>query len=346
MGLNVFLARDAADAQRWREFVNTHGECSSYHRWEWKRVIENTFGWHTLFLLAADGQKVMGILPLALQDSWLFGRWLSSVPIVQGGGIAAETPEAGQALLEAAIRLTVQLRAKYLELRNSPVRGLGLQTRSDKVRAVLEIAPNTSVMWNHLDPKVRNLVRKGINNGLSAEFGRAELIDEFYRIFARNMRDLGTPVYGKSLFAEVTSAFPEDSRICLVRHQGKTIAAAFLLGFRRTIESLWASSFRESLSLSPNMFLYWNVIAFASQHGYQVLDFGRSTTGSSTHRFKMQWGTSDIPLFWSYWLPRGRELPSMDRHNTKFHAAIRLWRKLPVGLANRVGPRLVRHLPS
>ena len=344
--LSVFPAREVADAQRWSDFVRSHEECTSYHRWEWKRVIENTFGWHTLFLIAEEGNKVVGILPLVLQDSWLFGRWLSSVPIVQGGGVAAETHEASQALLEAAIRVTMQLRGRYLELRNTSGSGLGLLTRTDKVRAVLEIVPNTTVMWNGLDPKVRNLVRKGIKNGLSAVFGGAELIDEFYRIFARNMRDLGTPVYGKSLFGEVMNAFPQDSRICLVHHEGKTIAAAFLLGYRQTIESVWASSSRESLALSPNMFLYWSVITFASQHGYQVLDFGRSTAGSSTHRFKTQWGTRDIPLLWSYWLPSGSELPSMDRHNTRFHAAIRFWKQLPLGIANQVGPRVVRHLPS
>jgi FemAB-related protein (PEP-CTERM system-associated) len=344
--MRIIRCKTSADIQRWRDFVRTCPESTSSHRWEWKQIIESRFAWPTFYCMAEEGGSVRGILPLVLQKSWLFGNGISSMPLLQGGGIVAETPEvATQLLLEASI-IAQAVGAKYVEFRHERDQGLGLPIRTDKVKALLPIPGDPERMWRGLDPRVRTSIRKGEKAGLNAEMGGEELLDEFYAVFSQNMRDLGTPVYDRRFFWEILKAFPEQAHICIVRSQGDAVACDFLLGFRETIESVWAASIRKYLPLKPNMFLHWNVLRFATQHGYRTLDFGRSTVGSGPHRYKMQWGSIEVPLHWSYWSPDGKQLPAMDRHQPKFQFAIRAWQRLPLAIANWVGPSLVRHLSS
>jgi serine/alanine adding enzyme len=344
--MRVFCCKRRSDIQRWQDFVETCPEATGCHRWEWKQIVENNFAWPTFYIMAAESGSARGILPLVLQKSWLFGKGISSMQLLQGGGILAETPEIAAQLLRAASSIAQEVGAKYVELRHERDHGLGLLVRSDKVKALLPIPKDPDQLWQSLDSRVRTSIRKAEKAGLNAEVGGKELLYEFYAVFSENMRDLGTPVYDRRFFGEILNAFPEQAHICIVRFNGEPAACDFLLGFRETIESVWAASIRKYLPLKPNMLMHWNVLRFAIQRGYRMLDFGRSTVGSGPHRYKMQWGSTEVPLHWSYWLPEGKQLPSMDRHNHKFQFAIRAWQRLPLAIANRVGPSLVRHLSS
>jgi len=192
---------------------------------------------------------------------------------------------------------------------------------------------------------VRNQVRKAQKANLTAEVGGAELVDEFYTVFARNMRDLGTPVYPKALFAATLEALPDIARVTVVRREGQAIAAAVSLGFRQTVLNPWASSLREFRSLCPNMLLYWTMLEQAVRDGATTFDFGRSTPGAGTHHFKLQWGATEHPLSWEYVLLTRREPPDQGPSNERFHRAIALWQRLPLPLANRIGPIVARGLP-
>jgi len=205
--------------------------------------------------------------------------------------------------------------------------------------------PLKAGMWDRIDRKARNQVRKAEKSGLSVVRGHQELLPEFYQVFARNMRDLGTPVYSPRLFAEVLSAFPDRTRLIVVRLNDKPVAAGFTYRTGSMIEIPWASSIRDFNSLCPNHMLYWHAIDTAAAEGVTVFDFGRSTPGEGTFKFKEQWGAEPVALHWEYWLPAGGAVPDQSPKNPKFNLAIETWKRLPLWLANRVGPRLVRGIP-
>jgi len=344
-GLQIELITAGVQSQLWQDFVEKHAACSNYHRWDWKHVIEESFHWPTFYLMASAGNRVEGILPLVWQKSRMFVSFLTSLPFLNGGGVVADTPAAKNALVAEAIALAQRLRVKYLELRHRSNPQLDLPTKAHKVAMILPVQPDTEKMWATLPHKVRTDVRKGMQSGLTSEFGGEQLLDEFYEVFARNMRDLGTPVYSRGFFHTMLKVFPEDNFICVVRHQDKPVAASFLLGYRQTVEAGWSSSRYDYLAMRPNMFLYWKILCFAAEHGYREFDFGRSSIGSGTHRFKKQWGSNELPLFWVYWVPNGSELPEVNKENPRYELAIKCWRKLPVSLTKLVGPSIVKCLP-
>jgi serine/alanine adding enzyme len=343
--MKIHLATGEADAQLWEQFVKTDPQCSNYHRWGWKRVIENSFRWPTFYLLAREDTGVLGILPLVWQKSWMFGSFLTSLPFLNSGGVVAESKATKNALVAEAIALARQLRVEYLELRHRMDPELGLPAKTHKVAMVRPIESDAEKMWAALPHKVRTDIRKAINSGLAADFGGEELLDDFYGVFARNMRDLGTPVYGRNFFSAILRTFPSDNYICIVRHQGRPVAASFLMGYRHTLEAGWSSSLYDYISMKPNMFLYWRILCFGGERGYQVFDFGRSSIGSGTHRFKKQWGSQEVPLYWVYWVPDDAHLPEVNKENPRYRLAISLWRRLPVSVTKLIGPIIVKCLP-
>ncbi|MGH9342632.1 MAG: FemAB family XrtA/PEP-CTERM system-associated protein [Terriglobia bacterium] len=332
-----------ADRERWDEFVLRHSECTNYHRWSWRYVFQEVFGWPAIYLLAEEDRTVRGILPLISQKC-LLRNYLSSMPHLKGGGIVAEDSKIGNVLLEAAIQHAQRRNASYLELRQTAKHALPLVLRHDKIAAVLPIENDSEKRLGQLEKKTRNLVRKSLTFGMTSEVGGPALLTEFYEVYRRNMRDLGSPSYARDFFAEVLRSFPEDTRICVARLENQTVAAGFLLGFRGTLEVAWASSYRKFLHLKPNMFLYWNILTFGAEHGYQCLDFGRSSRNSGTFDFKRQWGAIASDLHWGYWLNRRAAVP--NTHQNGLQIANRMWRRLPLAITNLIGPRLVRHIPG
>lgn len=343
--MKIRFAKDGRDARLWEEFVGNHPESRNYHRWAWKIVIERSFNWSTFYLMAEENAKVSGILPLVWQKSRLFGSFVTSLPFLNSGGILAEERETEEVLLEEAIALTRRLGAKHLELRHRRNHQLDLCTQTNKVALVLPAESDKERMWRSLPTKVRTGIRKAEKFGLTAEFGRKEFVDDFYEVFAENMRDLGTPVYGKKFFLEIVSALPSESFVCIVRHNATPVAVSFLAGYRDTLETLWGSSLDRYRSMKPNMFMYWKMLCFAGKQGYRVFDFGRSTVGSGPHRFKRQWGAQEIPLYWNYWLRNECDLPELTPQNPRYRLAIRLWQRVPLVLTKLIGPRIVRCLP-
>ena len=343
--MNVVLANTAEDGQKWQQYVDSLPESSHYHRWGWKAVIEKAFGCPTFYLMAVDAGMVVGILPLAWQKSFLFGSFLTSLPFLSGGGVLAKSKAAEDALLKEAIALAGRLGARHLELRCRRDPQLGLPTKTNKVALTQAIGPDSEEMLRNLPHKVRSDVRKAMQSGFTAELLGEEALDDFYRIFAINMRELGTPVYGKSFFREILRVFSSGTHICLIRLGGKPVAASFLMGYRDVIEAGWSASLYQYLALKPNMFLYWSIFCLAGQKGYRVFDFGRSSVGSGTHRFKLQWGSQEVPLYWAYWLPEGASPPELNPQNPRYRVAIKVWSRLPIGVTKILGPPIARCLP-
>jgi len=334
------------DRGTWDAFVDVFPRATSYHRWAWREVIEKSFGHPTYYLAALDASgRVGGVLPLVHMKSALFGNFLVSVPFVNYGGLLCEDKGARQALLAEAERLRLSCRAEHVELRHLDFEIAGLPARRHKVTMALRLAGAVQAQWDGFNAKLRNQVRKAEKNGLVCRTGHLDLLDDFYRVFARNMRDLGTPVYGKEFFRQVLAAHPDTARIIAVAHQGKIIAAGIVIWYRGVMEMPWASSIADFKSLCPNNLLYWEAIQQAIDLGCDSFDFGRSTPNEGTFNFKKQWGAEPVQLYWQYLLPEGRALPELNNKNPKYDLAIRVWQKLPLALTRLAGPHIVRSIP-
>jgi FemAB-related protein (PEP-CTERM system-associated) len=339
--LRVSIAA-AQDRDDWDRYVTARNPDTGYHLWDWRRVFTNVFGHDAIYLIARGQSGVEGVLPLVQIKSLLFGNSLTSLPFLNYGGVLADTTEASQALIEAAGEEAQRRRCAHVELRHVERCFESLPCKQHKVSMRLPLAPG---LWERLDRKVRNQIRKAEKSGLVIERGGQALVEDFYAVFARNMRDLGTPVYSRRLFEEVLATFPERSQLHVIRLGGQPIAAGFTYRTPEMVQLPWASSIRDFNALCPNVLLYWDAIQFAQESGASSFDMGRSTPGEGTFKFKAQWGAEPVPLHWEYQLTGTSQVPNVSPGNPKFQLAIALWQKLPLGVATRVGPMIVRAIP-
>lgn len=345
------LEREAPtpDAARglWDGYVASHPDATAYHRLLWRDVIRGAFGHATPYLVCRTGDAVTGVLPLCHIRSRLFGNYLVSLPYFNYGGVLASDNESERALVEAGIATARAVGAGHLELRMTrPLAdpAPALEDVTHKVALVLDLPADPEALWTGFKAKLRSQVRRGEREGLQTAFGGAELLDGFYDVFARNMRDLGTPVYGRGFFARVLELCPE-SRLGVVSLGRRPVAAGFVIGFRDRLEIPWASSLRAYNPIGANMVLYWKALEFACREKYRAFDFGRSSPDSGTYRFKTQWGARPVPFHWHYWLREGASLPGLSPANPKYRLAIAAWRRLPLAVTRVLGPRIVRGLP-
>lgn len=326
-------------------YVAAHPSSFSYHRPGWARVIRRAFGHDARYLVGRRDQEVVGVLPVTFMSSRLFGRFAVSVPFVNYGGVLADDMEATDALVSAAIDATERAGGAYLELRHTDRRCSSLQAKHHKVTMTLPLQGTPDAQWQVIDRKLRNQVRKAEKSGLQVRHGGAELLPEFYPVFARNMRDLGTPVYDRRFFEAVCAEFSDTTRVFVVTSDGRPAAASIVHWFRDRIEVPWASAIREYNPLCANVFLYWGMLRFASESGFATFDFGRSTPDEGPYQFKKQWGAQPSPLVWEYWTAGGRAMPDLSPHNAKFALAVKAWQRLPLTIANALGPFIVRNIP-
>lgn len=333
------------DAAAWNRFVDTSPDASAYHRYAWRGYFGGYFGKATDYLAAVDtAGEWRGVLPLVQLESALFGRYMVSLPFVNYGGLLAHDRDVSRMLVEHAGELAGRRALSHVEFRHTE-RELDLPVRTDKVAMLLELPPSADALAKSLGSKRRSQINRPRRENPEVIFGGAELLPEFYAVFSRNMRDLGTPVYAVSMFADILGRFPHDAELAVIRVAGEPAAAGFLLCSGERMEIPWASTRREYNRISINMLLYWEVIVRAIGKGLRLFDFGRSTVDSGTYRFKRQWGAEPRQLTWHYWLQKGREIPQLNPGNRKYRLAISAWKRLPLGVANALGPLIVKHLP-
>ena len=328
----------------WNAYVSGHPRGTFYHRFEWLPVIAHVFGHRVLPMAMVSGDQIIGVFPLVHMQSTLFGRVFVSMPFVNYGGLLGDTPEIEEALWNTAIQAAREEGVSSVEARHLNPHGFIEQAKQHKVGMTLTLAPTIEAQWKAFNAKLRNQIRKSELSGLSIRVGGAAEVGAFYHVFARNMRDLGTPVYGRAWFSKLFETFPEACRVFTVRHQETVVAAAIAIAHRGTLEVPWAASRRDALSQCPNHRLYWELIQHAIKAGLTKFDFGRSSPGSGPYKFKEQWGAAEVPQFWEYWTATGA-LPNVTPQNPRYALAVRLWKKLPLGLANTIGPWIVRNIP-
>jgi FemAB-related protein (PEP-CTERM system-associated) len=345
------------DEQEWMAYVARHPTAHLAHCWAWKDIFANVFGHGSHFLIARKStgfgqQAVVGLLPLFHVKSFLFGSALIAVPYLNWGGVLADDAEARRMLVEAATNLGFKLGVKYVEFRErdrSLLSVPNLFERSHKVAMLLPLMNDSQKMLMTFRSKLRNKIRQPEKNGFQIEefAGASEdlsPVEAFYTVFSRHMRDLGTPVYPKSLFASVARAFGARCRIFLARHDGEPTSCGMTIGHKDKVEIPWASSLMKYNQFNPNSLLYWHAIKRACEQGYAVFDFGRSSPDSGTYEFKRQWGAEPTPIYW-YYSGGEANVPDVNPKNPKFSALVQCWKRLPLPLANAVGPWITRSLP-
>lgn len=312
----------------------------------WLDVLRNGLG-HEVYAIEATASGITcGYLPLAFVSSMLFGRYLVSLPFLNSNGVISASPEVQTLLIDRAIELADELGARNLELRHEqPAEHPAFNGKlTSKIHMRMPLPESTEKVWKGYDPKVRNQVRKGEKHDLVVTWGRDDHLDAFYAVLSENMRDLGTPVYSREFFRLILEMFPDAAELCVVQAGERPVAAALLLHGNGVTEVPTASSLKEFNPTCANMLLYRHLIDRAIERGQSVFDFGRSTEGSSTQKFKKQWGAVSSPAIWQYYIREGT-VGEMRPDNPRYQRVIRLWQRLPLRVTQVLGPRIVRGIP-
>ncbi|HXX74392.1 MAG TPA: FemAB family XrtA/PEP-CTERM system-associated protein [Nitrospiraceae bacterium] len=337
---------DNEDGLEWSQYVLRTPRATLSHAWIWRSIIREAYGHDSIYLIARQAGMVRGILPLIVVKSSIFGTVLASMPFMDYGGVCTDDYKIAGQLVEEARRLSRATGSATVELRQiAMVPGLPTP-REDKVTMILDLTAGEAGIWNGLPAKVRNQVRKAEKCGLSTVVGGPELLEDFYRVFIVNMRDLGSPVHALSFFTSMAVGFGSQMHVRLVRDGNKSIGGMISLCFKDTVLVPWASALREYFSKCPNNLLYWHAIKDSCTRGFKSFDFGRSSLGSGTYEFKRQWGAQPVPLYWYRLSDIDGYGNVIDGSSVKYRLLREIWRRLPVGISAMLGPRIRKYITN
>ena len=329
------------DEGPWNEFVTHAADGTFFHLAGWKRVIERAFGHRTHYLLARRGERVSGVLPLTHIRSALFGSSLISNAFGVYGGPIAEDADSLAALEAEAVRLMDRLPVPVLELRGFSESRAEWPSKAGLYATFRKpIDPSVETNMKAIPRKQRAMVRKAIGNGLHSEID--DQVGRLHRVYAESVRNLGTPVFAKSYFRILREEFHDASDIVTVVADGRAVAAVLNFYFRDEVLPFYGGGVPSARTLAANDFLYWEVMRRACEKGCRSFDFGRSKTGTGAFAFKHNWGFEPTPLVYQYRLAKGRPMPELNPLNPKLRLLIAGWKRLPLPLANRLGPWIVK----
>ena len=332
-----------ADAARWEEFVARCDEATFFHRIGWRDILERCFGHRTRYLLAERGRDIVGILPLAEVRSLLFGNALVSLPFCAVAGVAAAEPEAATALQRAAQALGERLKVAHLELRHPRARAIGWPQQDLYASFRKTLAPQAEANMLAIPRKQRAMVRKGIGNGLAGRID--EHVDTFFALYADNVHRHGTPPLPKRYFAALRNTFGSDAEVLTITDPaGNALSSVFSFYFKDEVLPYYAGDALAARQLAANDFKYWELMRRACERGVKVFDYGRSKRGTGPYDFKKNWVFEPAPLAYEYCLYRRASIPENNPLNPKYRALIAVWRRLPIRVANAIGPHLVKSL--
>ena len=337
------LPDDTETSLIWDAFVLDCPEATFFHRAGWQQIVLDVFRHETYFLYAEDAGKIQGVLPLAHVKSWLFGNSLVGLPFAVYGGVAAVTPQATQALELEAQHIAKRLGVAHLESRNVNPRHADWPTQNLYVTFRKSIQPDEELNMQAIPRKQRAMVRKGIKNGLVSEIDSD--VDRFFALYADNVHRHGTPAMPKCYFKALASEFGADCEVLTVTSpEGRPLSSVMSFYFRDEVLPYYAGDDESARDLAANDFKYWELMRRACGRGLNVFDYGRSKQGTGSYAFKKNWGFEPRPLHYEYCLFKRDAIPQNNPSNAKFKLVIALWRRMPLGFANWLGPFVVRNL--
>jgi len=336
------IDRFSGTAGEWDGLARGSPGFTHFHLYGWRLVMERVFGHECIYLAARDETNALvGVLPLVRVKSMLFGHFLVSMPFLNYGGPLGAA-DAIVALVAHASDIARDSGAKLLELRSRIPLPVELPVSHRKITVLLDLPASEPALMKQLDAKLRSQVRRPQKEGVTVKFG-ADQVAPFFDVFARHMRDLGTPTQSRALFEGIARAFPDDSIFAVAYHEGRPVACGCGFRWENEFEITWASALREYNRMSPNMLVYWELMRQTADAGVTTFNFGRCTPGGGTHKFKRQWGTTDEQLWWYEHRARAATTPAEGEGAASLGP--RVWKKLPLALATALGPHIVRFIP-
>ncbi len=347
--MNIRIAT-TGDRHKWDQYILSHPDATPYHLFAWKLVTEEAYQHKGYYLIAELDGQIQGVLPLIFLRPPLLTGQLVSLPFCDIGNSLSDHNEVREILISKSILLAKKLRARKIELRcaiSLPISQktpLFVNNHTHKVRMLQQLPSSSEQLWESFKSKLRSQIRKAEKNSLRFVWGTHEQLSDFYLIFCCNMRDLGSPVHSKEWFKCILQHYGENARLGLIYYDNRPIGGGITLSLNKKICVPWASTLRAYNRLSPNMLLYWNFLKYATDNNYAQFDFGRSTPGEGTFKFKMQWGAKPTPLIWNYIATNGKKLKLDRQSGSKRERAEHLWQKLPLPLTNYIGPSIRKHI--
>jgi FemAB-related protein (PEP-CTERM system-associated) len=334
---------DQAGSALWDAFVEQCPEATFFHLAAWQRIVAGVFRHRTHFLYAERLGRIEGVLPLAHVHSRLFGNALVSLPFAVYGGVAAVSEAAAAALEGRAEELALELGVSHLELRNRSPRHPEWPTQDLYVTFRKAIVADDEANLLAIPRKQRAMVRKGLQRGMTADMD--EGVERFFALYADNVHRHGTPALPLGYFKALQREFGERCEVLsVVDTGGKTLSSVLSFYFRDEILPYYAGDDIRAREMAANDFKYWQLMRRAAARGCRIFDFGRSKRGTGSFAFKRNWGFEAQALHYEYRLYRGGAIPQNNPSNPKYALFIRAWRRLPIGVANRLGPWIVRNL--
>ena len=336
--------RPATDADRiaWNAYVLRDPEATFFHRIEWRDVLERAFGHRSHYLLAEREGRVVGVLPLAEVKSALFGHSLISTPFCVYGGILAADDAAFAELERAACGLAQSAGVDYLEMRNRRKRHSGWPSKDLYVTFRKSISEDPEQNMLAIPRKQRAMVRKGIKANLRSEVEQG--VDHHYAIYSESLRNLGTPVFSRRYLDLLRELFGPDCDVVTIFKDEEPVASCLNFYFRDEVLPYYGGGRSMAREVAGNDFMYWEIMERARQRGYRVFDYGRSKQGTGSYDFKRNWGFEAEALHYEYFMVRRKELPNLSPSNPKYARAIDLWRRLPLGVTQLIGPPIAKFL--
>ena len=342
------LGDGAAEEAAWDAFVRATPAATFFHLSPWRRVIARAFGHRTHYALAEQDGAIVGVLPLARMRTRLFGDTLASTPFCVYGGAVSTTEEASAALEAHALALQRRLGVPCLEYRRLSAPDPGWTERPPLYftfrKPIAMTGDDTKDLQKNIPRKPRAEVRKAIERFRLTSVSDGDT-DRLHRIYAESVRNLGSPVFPRRYFRMLGEAFPGEHDVTTVLHEERPVAAVLNFHFREEVLPYYGGGTAAARGLSANDFMYWEVMRRAGrERGATLFDFGRSKAGTGAFAFKRNWGFEEAPLHYCYRLAEGARIPDNNPNNPKYRLFIAAWKRLPLPVANLLGPPLVRGL--
>jgi len=337
------LPDDAATAARWDAFVLACPKATFFHRAGWQTILRDVFRHDAYFLYVEVDGAIQGVLPLGHVNSWLFGNALTGLPFAVYGGAAATSPEVADALEAEAQRIAKDLVVAHLELRNIDARHADWPAQDLYVTFRKAISGDDEANMQAIPRKQRAMVRKGIKNNLVSHIDAN--VDRFFDMFADNVHRHGTPAMPKRYFQALQSVFGPDCEVLTVTTaEGRPLSSVLSFYFRDEVLPYYAGDDEAARDLAANDFKYWELMRRAAARGIRLFDYGRSKQGTGPYAFKKNWGFEPTPLHYEFCLYKHDAIPQNNPNNAKYKLMISVWRRMPISLANWLGPFIVRNL--
>ena len=334
---------DARGHAAWDEFVASCPQATFFHRGGWQRVLRTVFRHDTHYLYAVRAGQIAGVLPLAHVKSLLFGNALTSLPFAVYGGVAASDADAALALEAEAQQLARRLGVDHLEMRNLDARHADWPKQDLYVTFRKPILPDEEANLLAIPRKQRAMVRKGLKNGLVSRVDAG--VDRFFALYADNVHRHGTPALPRRYFEALRREFGADCEVLTVTSaEGRPLSSVLSFTFRDEVLPYYAGDDEAARELAANDFKYWELMRRSCARGLKVFDYGRSKQGTGSFAFKKNWGFEPQPLHYEYQLYKREAVPQNNPANAKYRLLIETWRRLPIGVANWLGPFVVRSL--